>query len=145
MTTSLVRRPDIFGRLADWLELPEFGRFADEPRFADLIKIEQKVVDGKLEIRAEMPGIDPDKDVDISIVEDVLTIKAERHEEEKGEREGAAFSEFRYGSFMRSLRVPKGTAVKDVKASYKDGILTILVPTPVETKAETFKVPVSRK
>ncbi|HSB86674.1 MAG TPA: Hsp20/alpha crystallin family protein [Ilumatobacteraceae bacterium] len=144
MTTSLVRRPDIFGRLADWLEMPEFGRFADGPRFAEMIKIEQKAVDGKLEIRAEMPGIDPEKDVDISIVDDVLTIKAERREEEKGEREGASFSEFRYGSFMRSLRVPKGTSVKDVKASYKDGILTILVPTPVEVKPEAFKVPVSR-
>lgn len=145
MTTSLVRRPDLFGRLADWFELPEFARFTDGPRFAEMIKIEQKAVDGKLEIRAEMPGIDPEKDVDVSIVDDVLTIKAERREEEKGEREGASFSEFRYGSFMRSLRVPKGTSVKDVKASYKDGILTIVVPAPVETKPETIKVPISRK
>jgi HSP20 family protein len=143
MATSLVRRPDLFGRLADWLELPEFGRFADGPRFAELIKIEQKVADGKLEIRAEMPGIDPDKDVDISIEDDVLTIKAERREEKKGEREGASFSEFRYGSFMRSLRVPKSTSVKDVTATYKDGILTIVVPAPVDTKPEAFKVPVS--
>jgi len=143
MTTSLVRRPDLFGRLADWLELPEFVHFPEGPRFAEMIKIEQKVEDGKLEIRAEMPGIDPDKDVDVSIVDGLLTIKAERHEEEKGEREGESFSEFRYGSFMRSLRVPKGTSVKDVKASYKDGILTIVVPVPKETKAEAVKVPIS--
>lgn len=145
MATTLVRRPDLFGRLADWLDMPEFGRFGDGPQVADLIKIEQKAVDGKLEIRAEMPGIDPDKDVDISIDDDILTIKAERREEEKGEREGTRFSEFRYGSFMRSLRVPKGTSPKDVKAAYKDGILTITVPAPVETKPESFKVPISRK
>lgn len=144
MTTTLVRRPDLFGRLADWLELPEFARFGD-PTFAELIKIEQKKVDGKLEIRAEMPGIDPDKDVDVTIVDDVLTIKAERREEHKGEHEGEAFSEFRYGSFMRSLRVPKGTSVKDVKASYKDGILTVVVPAPVETKPESVKIAVSHK
>ncbi len=145
MATTIVRRPDLFGRLADWLELPEFGRFANEDRFAELIKVEQKVEDGKLEIRAEMPGIDPDKDVDVSIVDDVLTIRAERREEEKSEREGAVFSEFRYGLFMRSLTVPKGTSVKDVKASYKDGILTIVVPTPPPQKAEAIKVPISRK
>lgn len=143
MTTSLVRRPDLFGRLADWLELPEFVRFPDGPHFAEMIKIEQKVQGGKLEIRAEMPGIDPDKDVDVSIVDGLLTIKAERHEEEKVEREGESFSEFRYGSFTRSLRVPKSTSVKDVKASYKDGILTIVVPVPKETKAQVIKVPIS--
>jgi HSP20 family molecular chaperone IbpA len=145
MATSLVRRPDLFGRLADWLDLPEFGRFGQDPQFADLIKIEQKAVDGKLEIRAEMPGIDPDKDVDISIDDDILTIKAERREEQQGEREGTTFSEFRYGSFMRSLRVPKGTSAEDVEASYKDGILTITVPAPVATKPTSFKVPISRK
>ncbi len=145
MTTTLVRRPDLFGRLADWLELPEFARFGDRPPFAELIKIEQKTVDGKLEIRAEMPGIDPDKDVDVTIDDDVLTIKAERREEHKGEHEGETFSEFHYGSFMRSLRVPKGTSVKDVKASYKDGILTVVVPTPVETKPESVKIAVSHK
>ena len=146
MSTTIVRRPDLFSRLVDWLELPEIARYDDGPRFAELIKVEQKVEDGKMEIRAEMPGIDPDKDVDVSIVDDMLTIRAERHEEEKGEREGTRFSEFRYGSFMRSLAVPKGTSVKDVKASYKDGILTITVPTPPEPKkVEATKVPISHK
>ncbi len=145
MSTTIVRRPDLFGRLAEWLELPEIARFNEGPRFAELIKVEQKVEDGKMEIRAEMPGIDPDKDVDVSIVDDMLTIRAERHEEEKGEREGARFSEFRYGSFMRALAVPKGTSVKDVKASYKDGILTVTVPTPPQEKAEPTKIPVSHQ
>jgi HSP20 family protein len=145
MATTLVRRPDMLHRLTDWLDLPDISWTTDRPRFAEMIKIEENVKDDKLEIRAEMPGIDPDKDVDISIADGVLTISAERREEEKGEREGAKFSEFRYGSFMRSLRVPKATSVKDVKATYKDGILTIVVPTPAEKKVEATKVPVSRK
>ena len=142
MTTTVVRGPEMFRRLADWLDLPEIGRFSDAPHFAEMIKVEQKFADGILEIRAEMPGIDPEKDVDVSIVDDVLTIKAERREEEKGEREGTTFSEFRYGSFMRSLTVPRGTSVKDVKASYKDGILTVVVPTPPELKPEATKIPI---
>jgi HSP20 family protein len=132
-------------RLTDWLDLPDISWATDRPRFAEMIKIEENVKDDKLEIRAEMPGIDPDKDVDISIADGVLTINAERREEEKGEREGTKFSEFRYGSFMRSLTVPKSTSVKDVKATYKDGILTIVVPTPPQKKSEATKVPVSRK
>ena len=143
--TMTLSRPDMFQRLTDWLDLPDVVRFGDRPRFAELIKIEEKAAEGKLEIRAEMPGIDPDKDVDVSINDGVLTITAERRQEEKGEREGATFSEFRYGSFMRSLNVPKDTSVKDVKASYKDGILTIVVPTPAEKQTEAIKVPISRK
>jgi HSP20 family protein len=145
MATTLVRRPDLFGRLADWLDFPELGRFTDGPRFADLIKIEQHVDKaGNLEIRAEMPGIDPDKDVDISIADSLLTIKAERREEHKEEHDDSSFSEFRYGSFMRAIRVPAGTSEKDVKATYKDGILTISVPMPKDAKPTPVKVPISR-
>ncbi|MBI4883283.1 MAG: Hsp20/alpha crystallin family protein [Actinobacteria bacterium] len=146
MTTTLVRRPDLYHRLSEWLDVPDLPRWGDtRPGFAELIKIEQRMADGKLEIRAEVPGLDPDKDVDVSILNGILTITAERHEEEKGEHGGATFSEFRYGSFSRSVRVPEGTSVKDVKASYKDGILSVVVPMPAEKKPETVKVPISRK
>jgi HSP20 family protein len=91
------------------------------------------------------PQLRPHKDVDITIADGVLTINAERREDQKGERDGAKFSEFRYGSFMRSLNVPKTTSVKDVKATYIDGILTIVVPTPTEKQVEATKVPISRK
>ena len=92
-----------------------------------------------------MPGLDPDKDVEVSINSGILTITAERHEEDKGEHDGATFSEFRYGAFSRSVRVPEGTSVKDVKAAYKDGILSVVVPMPEQKKPETVKVPISRK
>ncbi len=146
MTTTLVRRPDLFHRLGEWLDVPEVIRWVDtRPGLAELIKIEQRMADGKLEIRAEVPGLDPDKDVEVSIRNGILTITAERHEEEKSENGAATFSEFRYGSFSRTVRVPEGTSVKDVKASYKDGILTVVVPMPEEQKPETVKVPISHK
>jgi HSP20 family protein len=132
--------------MSGWLDVPEVIRWGENRLgLDDLIKIEQRIVDGKLEIRAEMPGLDPDKDVEVSILNGVLSITAERHEEEKGERDGAAFSEFRYGSFNRTVRVPDGTSVKDVTASYKDGILTVAVPRPEVKTPEVVKVPISRK
>lgn len=146
MTTTLVRRPDLFQRMSGWLDVPEVIRWSESRLgLADFIKIEQRVVDGKMEIRAEMPGLDPEKDVEVSILNGVLSITAERHEEEKGEHDGSTFSEFRYGSFNRTVRVPDGTSVKDVSASYKDGILTVVVPMPDEKSAETVKVPVRRE
>ena len=143
MATSLVRRPDLFGRIADWLDMPEFGRYLDGPQFADIIKIEQKAVNGKLEIRAEMPGIDPDEDVEITMADSVLRISAERKEETKSEERGRFRSEFRYGRFVRQVPLPAGATMEDVKATYKDGILEVRVPVRSE-KAEATKVPITR-
>jgi len=146
MTTTLVRRPDLFQRMSGWLDVPEVVRWGESHLgVADLIKIEQRVVDGKLEIRAEMPGLDPEKDVEVSILNGVLSLTAERHEEKTEKHDGSTFSEFRYGSFSRTVRVPEGTSVKDVNASYKDGILTVVIPMPEVKPAETVKVPVKRE
>jgi HSP20 family molecular chaperone IbpA len=74
----------------------------------------------------------------------VLTISAERREEQRAEEEGTSFSEFRYGSFRRVLRVPRDVQADAVEASYQDGILTISVPMPQRREAEATKVPISR-
>jgi HSP20 family protein len=116
---------------------PFFGRF--EP-----MRIEQELKDDTLLVRAELPGIDPDKDVAITLDEGVLRIKAERRSETKDEKEGTFHSEFRYGSFERVVRVPKETLMDDVKASYKDGILEVRCPYKVPTEAAPMKVEVTR-
>jgi HSP20 family protein len=95
-------------------------------------------------IRAEMPGIDPDKDVEITLEEGVLSIRAERRSEKTDEQAGRTRSEFRYGSFSRSLRVPKEMNPDDVTASYKDGILEVRFPCKVPTQAAPHKVTVNR-
>jgi HSP20 family molecular chaperone IbpA len=95
--------------------------------------------DGTYVLRAEMPGIDPDKDVDVSIDGDVLTIRGERQQEQRDRNR----SEFHYGSFTRSLTLPRGTRPEDVTASYTDGVLEIRVPT-ASPGAEAVKVPVTR-
>jgi HSP20 family protein len=91
--------------------------------------------DGSLVIRAEIPGIDPDKDVDLTVTGGMLHIKAERREEEKIEEEHYLRREIRHGSFERTLPLPEGVTDADVTATYKDGVLEVVVP-----KAETQPV-----
>jgi len=107
------------------------------------IRVEEYREDGHLIIRAELPGIDPAKDVDLTVSDGALHIKAERHVEEKSEQRGYTRRELRYGSFTRTLPLPDGVAVSDVTAGYKDGILEIRLPFP-EVKAEpAVKIPVT--
>ena len=87
---------------------------------------------------AELPGIDPDKDVEITIQDGVLNVHGERREEHKDHQR----SEFFYGSFSRSVALPKGADVDDTRASYKDGILEVSVKL-VEEKAEVKKISVT--
>ncbi|MEU7143920.1 Hsp20/alpha crystallin family protein [Nocardia sp. NPDC046473] len=89
-----------------------------------LLRVEDVVEDGHYIVRAEIPGIDPEKDVEVSVQGRQLTIKAERTEkhEEKGR------SEFSYGSFYRSVTLPQNAESDGIAANYAKGILTVSVP-----------------
>src|SRR5512144_1999295 len=145
---ALVRRE----RHWDWPQLfgwpfAEEGRGLAERLFGwkeDLLRVEAYQEGGELVIRAEMPGIDPEKDVDISVSDGMLTIKAERREEKKQEDKAGYRSEFRYGMFSRSLPLPAGVREEDIKASYSDGILEVRVPRPEQPAAAARKIPVER-
>jgi HSP20 family protein len=144
MSTNLAILPDIrpLRMLSDdW----PFGRFLESFREADpAIRVEETVENGTLIIKAEAPGIDPEKDVDISMSNGKLFISMERRLNSETEKNGATRSEFRYGSFARTITLPEGTQTADVKATYKDGILEVRVPTP-KPAAEPVKVPISRE
>ena len=124
---------------------PEFGElFAGFPSWASvrpvidnhIMRLEDEMKDGTYEVRAEIPGVDPAKDVDITVHDGVLTIKAERTEH----KESAGRSEFSYGSFIRSIALPQGADEDAITASYDKGILSISVPVsepkPVEKRVE---------
>ena len=111
---------------------PEFSElFATLPSFAGLrpgydsrlMRLEDQMKNGRYEVRAEIPGIDPAKDVDITVHDGQLTIKAERTVKE--EFDGR--SEFSYGSFIRTISLPAGADEDDIKATYDSGILTVSV------------------
>ena len=107
------------------------------------MRIEETRENGSLVIRAELPGIDVAKDVNVSLLGDVLTIQAERRENHEEEESGIYRSEFRYGSFARQVPLPRGCSLDDVKASYADGILEVRMPMngevekPVRIKVQT--------
>jgi HSP20 family protein len=106
------------------------------------MRIEQQVTDDELIVRAELPGIDPENDVEITVAGDYLHLRAERRDERKEEDEGRTRSEFRYGVLARSVALPSGVNPDDVRATYRDGILEIHVPLPEDAKQQPRRIPV---
>ena len=125
-----------FGDMVDWLEAPWAML---RPATGHVMRLEDYVKDGSYVIRAELPGIDPEKDVEITVSERILTIKAERHEEEVGKHH----SEFHYGTFSRSVTLPAGADKEHIDAVYGHGILEVTVPLTDKSTAESArKIPV---
>lgn len=134
MSTMSLRRQPI-SLFPDFSEL-----LAGFPTFAGLrpaldsrvMRLEDEIKDGRYVVRAEMPGVDPAKDIDITVCDGQLTIKAERSE--KKDFDGR--SEFSYGSFVRSVSLPAGADEQSIEATYDNGILTVSVAVPDSTPAE---------
>jgi HSP20 family protein len=95
----------------------------------------------KIVVKAEAPGIDP-KGLDISLSNGVLTLKGEKKKEREEKGENYHLVERGYGSFSRSVRLPAEVAEDKVKASYKDGILTITLPKSERAKERAIKIEV---
>jgi HSP20 family protein len=83
--------------------------------------------DKELRIQAELPGVS-ENDIDVSLHEDVLTIRAEKKQERKEEREGVHFSERAFGTFQRSLRLPFQVNPDQVQARFANGVLSVTLP-----------------
>lgn len=134
---ALVRR--------DWPDLPDmFRRFVEADWEKGWLRVEEFADEGNLVVRVELPGIDPAKDVDISVVDGVLRIRAEREEKTEHKKKDTYRSEFRYGSFARNIALPAGATEADVTASYTDGVLEVRVPMGEAAKPEPKKIPVTR-
>lgn len=94
----------------------------------DVIRVDE-FKDGQAQVvRAELPGIDPAKDVEITVADGLLHINAERKVEEQTQENGFTRHELRSGSLTRTLPLPGGATEADITATYKDGILEIRVP-----------------
>lgn len=108
--------------------LEPFRRFLEGDLTMPMLRVEQFLDGNTLVVRAEVPGIDPEKDVDVSVADGVLHIKAEREEKSEQKSKSGYRSEFRYGSFSRTVSLPPGAREEDVTASYKDGVLEVRAP-----------------
>lgn len=129
--------------LLDWLPRPGWLNAFEQAFETTPLRIEERVEGDEFIVRAEMPGIDPDKDVEINVSDGMLQIRAERSEEKKSEKGETRHSEFHYGYFSRVISLPVGATQADVKATYHDGILEVRLPLDHE-KAQATKVPVTR-
>ena len=89
-----------------------------------VLRLEDEIKAGIYEVRAELPGVDPVEDIEVTVRDGRLTIKALR----KRTTESNGLSEFSYGSFSRTVSLPAGADEDDITATYDRGILTVSVP-----------------
>ena len=107
------------------------------------MRVEEFQDAGQLVIQAELPGIDPTTDVEVSLTRDTLHIRAERHEDPETTEKPGYRSEFRYGSFARDFAMPEGVSEDDIKASYHNGILEVRAVIPeggMKTSSKVIQV-----
>jgi HSP20 family protein len=107
------------------------------------IKVEEYVEGDHLVVKAEIPGVDPERDIDVTVDDGMLNIAAQRRLSTSEKSDQGYRSEFSYGSFLRQIRLPRGASPDVVSATYKDGVLEIRLPKPAED-AEARRIPVER-
>jgi HSP20 family protein len=109
------------------------------PALRQPIRIEDYTEDGRYVVRAEIAGIDPEEDLEVTVGAGYLTISARR----SSTVEDRHRSEFRYGSFRRTIELPAGADSDDVTADYANGILTVKVGLKGEEKEIAKKIQVT--
>ncbi|MDJ0945162.1 MAG: Hsp20/alpha crystallin family protein [Kiloniellales bacterium] len=97
-----------------------------------------------IEIAAELPGLD-EKDVELSLSDGVLTIKGEKKTESEEKKKNYYCRERRFGSFLRSFRVPDSVDDAKIQASFDKGVLEVILPKRPEAKAKAKKISIAKK
>ena len=92
-------------------------------------------------VKVELPGMDQ-KDIDISLSDGHLMIKGEKKQEKEEKEENYHFIERSYGTFTRSVHLPKEVKRDKISASYKNGVLKVLLPKSEEAKKKEVKIQV---
>jgi HSP20 family protein len=113
-------------RLADWQIAPAIDVAEREKEY---------------EITAELPGMD-EKDIEIRLANQSLTIKGEKKEEKQERRKDYHVSERRYGAFQRSFVVPEGVDADKIEASFSKGVLKVMLPKTAEAQKAERKITV---
>ncbi len=99
--------------------------------------------DAEVIVKADLPGVDPEE-IEINLVDNVLTIKGEKKREAEEKKENFYRIERYYGSFMRAIQLPAEVDEEKVKASYKDGVLKIILPKKASPKGKTIKIEIEK-
>jgi HSP20 family protein len=120
--------PEGFFRAPGWATLDEW---------APAVELVEK--DGEYVLTAEVPGI-PKGDIDVSIDDNVLTLKGEKKTEFEKEEGRAHVRERRYGAFERSFTLPRNVDPAKVRAEFRDGIVEVHLPKGEEKKARHIEI-----
>lgn len=138
MMNAIQRRDPrtLFPEFLDWFEEPFLTL---RPYLGQAIRVEDYTEDGHYVVRAEIAGIDPDKDLEVTAGGGYLAIHAQR----SAGVEDKHRSEFRYGSFGRTIALPADANPEDITADYAKGILTIRVGMKDEEKKAVKKIAVT--
>jgi len=115
---------------------PFTGRFG---AFSPSIDVKES--DKDIAVSAELPGMS-DKDLDVSLGRDSLTIKGEKKEEKEERGKDYYRMERSYGSFSRTVPLPAEVDTEKAKAEFKKGVLTVTLPKTAKAIKETKKIPV---
>jgi len=105
-------------------------------------RVDIKEADDHYEITAELPGV-AKEDIHLHVRDGTLTLEAETTKEDKEEKDGKVIrQERRYGKYMRSFNLGADIKEEDIKAAFKDGVLTLSAPKLVEKEPERRRIEV---
>ena len=95
--------------------------------------------DGHIVLKAELPGIDK-KDIEVDVKDRILTLKGERSSDNEIKKDTYLQREISFGKFERSFTLPVNVKAEDIKAVYKDGLLKVEIPKPLDSKPKQITV-----
>ncbi|WP_308910508.1 Hsp20/alpha crystallin family protein [Pseudokordiimonas caeni] len=106
---------------------------------ADFARMDVRETKDALDVKVDVPGMDVD-DIDVRLVDNILTIKGERKTESEEKREDYYCSERSFGSFVRRFELPVDVEEGKIEASVKRGVLTVHLPKSAKAKAHEKKI-----
>ena len=138
---------DEIDRMLHALSLPELGWRSGLGSWSDNVvglRIDVAETDGEIQVTTDLPGID-EAEIDVSLVDDVLRIRAEKRmeEEREGEEKKWHVIERSHGTFERAIHVPPGIDADKVKATFDKGVLTVSLPKPPSGTETAKKIAVT--
>lgn len=133
----------LFEDLWRGFDAPVFGR---SERTGTMIspRIELKETDDAIVVCSELPGLQ-DKDVEVTLTDNVLSIRGEKKQEKTEKEQGYTYSERSYGAFERRIPIDAEVLGDKVSAGFADGVLTVTLPKNPAAKSQARRIPISGK
>ena len=128
----------------------DFGRFFNNLHYSGnaeeertwLPRVDIDEGGNEIVLRADLPGLD-EKDIKVTLEDDVLTLRGERVDQEKQEGRDYHRLERRFGAFQRSFTLATAVDAKKIAAEYKNGVLTVKLPKTEESKPKEIEIKVN--